>query len=66
MRVAHLTAGLVALVVAGVAAQSTTPAVVSKTPAKAVPRTPDNRPDLQGVWDFAQLTPFERPGAAAV
>jgi hypothetical protein len=27
-----------------------------------VPRTPDGRPDLQGIWDFAQLTPFERPG----
>ena len=26
-------------------------------------RTPDGRPDLQGAWDFAQLTPFERPGA---
>ena len=25
-------------------------------------RTPDGRPDLQGTWDFAQLTPFERPG----
>ena len=25
------------------------------------PRTPDGRPDLQGLWDFAQLTPFERP-----
>src|SRR5262245_6919708 len=28
----------------------------------AIPRTADNRPDLQGTWDFAQLTPFERPG----
>ena len=27
-----------------------------------VPRTPDGRADLQGTWDFAQLTPFERPG----
>src|SRR4051812_14895730 len=32
---------------------------------KAVPRTPDGHPDLQGVWDFAQLTPLERPGAFA-
>jgi hypothetical protein len=32
-------------------------------PAKSrVPRTADGRPNLQGLWDFAQLTPLERPG----
>ena len=31
----------------------------------AAPRTTDGKPDLQGVWDFAQLTPFERPDALA-
>ena len=31
----------------------------------AVPRTPDGRPDLQGVWDFATLTPLERPRSLA-
>ena len=30
-----------------------------------VPRTPDGRPDLQGVWDFRSLTPLERPEALA-
>ncbi len=30
-----------------------------------VPRAADGHPDLQGTWDFAQLTPFERPGAFA-
>jgi hypothetical protein len=30
-----------------------------------VAHTPDGHPDLQGLWDFAQLTPFERPGAFA-
>jgi hypothetical protein len=30
-----------------------------------VSRTADGRPDLQGTWDFAQLTPFERPGDLA-
>ncbi len=29
------------------------------------PRTPDGRPDLQGVWDFRSLTPLERPEALA-
>jgi hypothetical protein len=27
------------------------------------PLAPDGHPDLQGTWDFAQLTPFERPGS---
>src|SRR5689334_16969758 len=27
----------------------------------AIPRTPDGRPDLQGTWSFANLTPMERP-----
>jgi hypothetical protein len=31
----------------------------------AAPRAPDGHPDLQAVWDFAQLTPLERPGAFA-
>jgi hypothetical protein len=29
--------------------------------ATTAPRTPDGRPDLQGVWNFATLTPLERP-----
>src|SRR5437868_1849582 len=28
---------------------------------QAVLRTPDGHPDLQGVWDFALVTPMERP-----
>lgn len=39
-----------------------TVSVSGQTPKSRVPRTPDGRPDLQGTWDFAQLTPFERPG----
>ena len=63
-------AGLVFLVAAPLAAQSQKPvATASRTAAtsktSAVPRTPDGRPDLQGLWDFAQLTPFERPGNLA-
>jgi len=26
-----------------------------------IPRTPDGKPDLQGVWDFRTITPLERP-----
>jgi len=41
---------------------------VAKAPRTAdakVPRTADGHADLQGTWDFAQLTPFERPSALA-
>jgi hypothetical protein len=49
-------AALVVLAAASVGAQSKK---------AAVPRTADDRPDLQGLWDFAQLTPLERPGEFA-
>jgi hypothetical protein len=32
-----------------------------RTAAKAIPRTPDGHPDLQGVWTNATITPLERP-----
>jgi hypothetical protein len=37
--------------------------VATATPAKAQPalRTPDGKPDLQGVWSTASVTPLERP-----
>ena len=41
------------------------PTVVAQVRATAkpsvVPRTPDGHPDLQGLWSFANITPFERP-----
>jgi len=57
-------AGVLALTaISTVAAQTATPA---KPAAKAhIPRVADGHPDIQGVWDFAQLTPFERPGEFA-
>jgi hypothetical protein len=30
-----------------------------------LPRTPDGKPDLQGIWDFRTLTPLERPNQFA-
>ena len=44
------------------------PALVAAQPASteaSVPRTPDGRPDLQGVWDFSSLTPLQRPAELA-
>ena len=37
----------------------------AQTAKPKVPHAPDGHPDLQGTWDFAQLTPFERPGEFA-
>ncbi len=36
--------------------------ITAQAPKSKVARLPDGHPDLQGTWDFAQLTPFERPG----
>lgn len=45
------------------------PAVAAAQPASSaemsVPRTPDGRPALQGVWDFSSLTPLQRPADLA-
>ena len=62
------------IVVAVALASATAPIVVAQAPAKTVmpnpsngakhwtvPRTADGRPDLQGNWTNATLTPFERP-----
>src|SRR6202035_1999290 len=34
----------------------------AKVPVGKVSRTPDGKPDLQGIWSFSILTPLERPG----
>ena len=41
------------------------PALASAQAKSAVPRTPDGKPDLQGVWDFRTVTPMERPAEFA-
>ncbi len=40
-------------------------AVSAQTAKPKIARASDGHPDLQGTWDFAQLTPFERPSAFA-
>src|SRR5579862_6537191 len=47
------------------AAVSTVAAQNAKPAKPHVPRAADGHADLQGIWDFAQLTPFERPGEFA-
>ena len=69
-RIPWVISGLIAIASVSVAAQSAKPVVTPIKPSaaakkSAVPRMPDGRPDLQGLWDFAQLTPFERPGDLA-
>src|SRR4051812_42078425 len=61
----------VAVVIAGLALTSLAPAAQTRPPApassapKALARTPDGKPELEGVWNFANITPLERPARFA-
>lgn len=54
-------AAIVALPAAGQAPQKTAPQNTSGAKNGTMPRTPDGKPDLQGVWTNVTLTPLERP-----
>jgi hypothetical protein len=64
-----LSAGIVIGAGLSIGAQAPATTVSTRSPAptrsSAVPRTADGHPDLQGMWDFAQLTPLERPSEFA-
>jgi len=59
VRVIAILFALGSLVPVSAAAQS------SSSASSSVPRTPDGRPDLQGVWDFGSVTPLQRPADLA-
>ena len=41
------------------------PAIAVAQASSGAPRTPDGKPDLQGIWDFRTVTPMERPAEFA-
>src|SRR5438034_7094719 len=57
-----LAAGALAI---GFAAASASLEAQTAKRAAPVPRAPDGKPSLQGVWDFRTLTPLERPANLA-
>jgi hypothetical protein len=60
--VALIWSGSAALAVLPFVAQAQSDAAKKTPVAKFVaPRTPEGKPDLQGVWNSATLTPFQRP-----
>jgi len=54
-----------AFFIVALALLAATVAVGAQAKKSSVPRVADGRPDLQGLWDFAQLTPLERPSEFA-
>ena len=53
------------VIASGLLAPALAAAQPAASAASSVPRAPDGRPDLQGVWDFSSLTPLQRPADLA-
>jgi hypothetical protein len=59
---------LLIVLAVSVPAAAQAPPAAAKSPASStwtVPRMPDGKPDLQGLWSYATLTPLERPAEFA-
>ena len=61
MRYVVLGSLLLAAALSIAAQTSTTPRTPANPSSKNIPRAPDGRPDLQGMWTNSTLTPLERP-----
>ena len=61
MTVRGLTAWIMVIALAGGLAPAAVIAQQVASDTWTAPRTPDGKPDLQGVWDFRTITPLERP-----
>jgi hypothetical protein len=61
MQAAVLAMLLLATVPTAGQAPAATRSAATAGSASAVPRLPDGKPDLQGVWDFRTITPMQRP-----
>jgi hypothetical protein len=59
------TVGLALVAATPFAAQAPSAASRPASSRWVAPRTPDGRPDLQGVWSYATITPMERPAEFA-
>src|SRR4029434_8117395 len=57
--------GLIAFLAAIAVATAAIAPAVAQNKAAPVPRTPDGKPDLQGIWSYATITPLERPAEFA-
>ena len=68
--IARYSASLLALSFVGSSALVAPPSAAAREPTSdrqqwVVPRTPDGRPDLQGNWTNATITPMQRPAGFA-